>query len=240
MRLPIVPSSPHLSCRDLTILKILLVIPDYVIQTLVHFQTSNIISCNTSPQFNAVRSICAVGNSIILEQISWVTGWLHHVILTLLSLNHNFMKFLCSNNKSQMSHISVMTSLLRLTNCFFLSVDSLFISSLSAFISSSLYWKSRTINLHLEVNKIKCLSRDPSELETECTQNKPYLYSLALCLKSSTAFLNKVTLQRQLSWSSKSTLDRKKTNQISELTRFKSAQISHTVPRCTLLLQGKT
>ena len=33
------------------------------------------------------------------------------------------------------------------TNCFFLSVDSRVSSSLSAFISSSLYWKSRTVNL---------------------------------------------------------------------------------------------
>lgn len=154
MSLPIVSSVPHLSCHDLTTLKILLVIADYVIQTLVHFQISNTMSCTTSPWFNAV-STCAAGNSIILEQISWVAGWLHHVILTMLCLNHNFMKLLCSNNKSQMSHIAIMTSLLRLTNCFFLSVDSLFISSLSAFISSSLYWKSRTINLHLEVNKIK-------------------------------------------------------------------------------------
>lgn len=98
MRLPIVSSVPHLSCHDLTILKIILVISDYVIQILVHFQTSNIISCNTSPWFNAVRSTCAVGNSIIPEQISWVAGWLH-VILTMLSLNHNFMKFSCTNNK---------------------------------------------------------------------------------------------------------------------------------------------
>lgn len=35
----------------------------------------------------------------------------------------------------------------RHTNCFFLSVDKRVISSLSAFISSSLYWKSRTVNL---------------------------------------------------------------------------------------------
>ncbi len=33
------------------------------------------------------------------------------------------------------------------TNCFFLSVERRVISSLSAFISSSLYWKSRTTNL---------------------------------------------------------------------------------------------
>lgn len=33
------------------------------------------------------------------------------------------------------------------TNCFFLSVHKRVISSLSAFISSSLYWKSRTVNL---------------------------------------------------------------------------------------------
>lgn len=155
MRLPIVSSVPHLSCHELTILKTILVVSDYVIQTLVHFQTSNITSCNTSPWFNAARSTCAAGNSITTEQTSWVAGWLYHVILTMLSLNHNFMKFLCSNNKSQTPHISIMTTLLRLTNCFFLSVDSLFISSLSAFISSSLYWKSRTINLHLEANKIK-------------------------------------------------------------------------------------
>lgn len=67
MRLPIVPSVPHLSCHDLTILEILLVISDYVIQTLAHFQTSNIISCITSPWFTAVRSTCAAWNSIILE-----------------------------------------------------------------------------------------------------------------------------------------------------------------------------
>lgn len=36
---------------------------------------------------------------------------------------------------------------IELTNCFFLSVESRVISSLSAFISSSLYWKSLTVNL---------------------------------------------------------------------------------------------
>lgn len=45
-------------------------------------------------------------------------------------------------NKEKISNISCF-----LTNCFFLSVESLFISSLSAFISSSLYWKSLTMNL---------------------------------------------------------------------------------------------
>uniref|UniRef100_A0A0E9VAQ4 Uncharacterized protein n=1 Tax=Anguilla anguilla TaxID=7936 RepID=A0A0E9VAQ4_ANGAN len=63
-------------------------------------------------------------------------------------------------------------------NCFFLSVESRVISSLSAFISPSLYWKSRTVNLN----------------------------SLALCLKSSMAFLKRVTLKRPLSWSSNSRL----------------------------------
>lgn len=38
------------------------------------------------------------------------------------------------------------------TNCFFLSVDKRVISSLSAFISTSLYWKSRTRNLDPEIN----------------------------------------------------------------------------------------
>lgn len=99
MTLPIVSSVLPLSCHDLTILKIILAIFDSVIQILVHFQTSNVISWNTSPWFNAVRSICAAGNSITPEQISWGAGWLHHVILTMLSLNHNLMKFLCSNNK---------------------------------------------------------------------------------------------------------------------------------------------
>lgn len=37
------------------------------------------------------------------------------------------------------------------TNCFFLSVDKRVISSLSAFISTSLYWKSRTVNLGHEI-----------------------------------------------------------------------------------------
>lgn len=45
-------------------------------------------------------------------------------------------------NKEEISNLSCF-----LTNCFFLSVESLFISSWSAFISSSLYWKSLTMNL---------------------------------------------------------------------------------------------
>lgn len=40
-----------------------------------------------------------------------------------------------------------------LTNCFFLSVQSRVISSLSALISSSLYWKSLTVNLCQDRNQ---------------------------------------------------------------------------------------
>lgn len=42
----------NLSCHGLTILQTILVISDYFIQILVHFQTSHMISCNISTRFN--------------------------------------------------------------------------------------------------------------------------------------------------------------------------------------------
>lgn len=67
---------------------------------------------------------------------SWLWGWW---VLRLLINNivEDFIMFNSESNLDSWTH----------TNCFFLSVERRVISSLSAFISSSLYWKSRTMNL---------------------------------------------------------------------------------------------
>lgn len=141
-----------------------------------------------------------------------------------------------------MFHISVTTSSLGLTNCFFLSVDSLFISSLSAFISSSLYWKSRTINLHLEVNKIKSAyleilqsMRDRMHIKKTLLILSGFVLEVIHCLPEQGDITQVAVLVLKEYTTQKENKPSVRINQVQVTT-----DQSHSTICCTLLLQGKT